>query len=67
MPVNNNVPPVEAVYHLIVFAPLGGVAEIVADPDWHNVAPDTERGAEVEFKVTVTAVRIELSHPLVEL
>ena len=60
-------PPFETSYHLMVFAPLSGVAEISVVPAWHTVEPNTEIGAVTEPKVTVTGVREELSQPDVEL
>ena len=60
-------PPLEKLYHLMVFAPLSGVAEISVVPAWHTAEPNTEIGAVSVPKVTVTAVREELSQPEVEL
>ena len=67
MPVKSKAPPLKKLYHLMVFAPLVGVAEINVKPAWHKVEPDTELGAEGESKVIVTADREELSQPEVEL
>ena len=63
MPVKSKVPPLEKLYHLMVFAPLVGVAEINVEPAWHTVEPDTEVGADGEPRVTVTGVREELWQP----